>query len=217
MYSRTLARAYSIRTRLFCLSDAPFIRRRNITLTFVWHSLSCSAQLSVGKQSRCSSEQGTHAPRFNRASAAEAADASGRVRTAGPRAGTECIRFVMAAGVSLLTRTWPPPPGAYDYVLTLNDEEIAWEGLRRNRGYQRHYRVNTTDHVKSHRLSTGQSIWRVASLPSGCERWGLHPFCRSGPDRAGGSHPLAHRSGNRHPPCGGEASPVDDPGRPGPR
>jgi hypothetical protein len=61
VYSRTLARSYSIRTRLFCLSDAPFIRQRNITLTFIWHSLSCSAQLSVGKQSRCSSEQRTYA------------------------------------------------------------------------------------------------------------------------------------------------------------
>jgi hypothetical protein len=44
----------------------------------------------------------------------------------------------------------------------------------------------------SPRLTTGQSIWRVASLPSGCERWGLHPFCRSGAARAGGSHPMDH-------------------------
>jgi hypothetical protein len=98
----------------------------------------------------------------------------------------------MAAGVSLLTQTWPPPPGAYDYVLTLNDEEIAWEGLRRNAGYQRHYRLNAADHTTSRRLTAGQSIWRVASLPSGCERWGLHPFCRSGAPRAGGSHPMDH-------------------------
>lgn len=76
----------------------------------------------------------------------------------------------MAAGVSHLTQSWPPPPGAYDYVLTLNDEEIAWEGLRRNAGYQRHYRLNAAGHARSRRLTTGQSIWRVASLPSGCER-----------------------------------------------
>ena len=123
----------------------------------------------------------------------------------------------MATGVSLLTQTWPPPPGAYNYVLTLNDEEIAWEGLRRNPDYRRHYRLKAANHVRSHRLPSGQSVWRVASLPSGCERWGLHPFCRPGPDRAGGSHPVAHRSGNRHAPCGGEASPVADAGRPGPR
>ena len=98
----------------------------------------------------------------------------------------------MAADASLLTRTWPPPPGAYDYVLTLNDEEIAWEGLRRNAGYQRHYRLNAARHAKSRRLPSGQSVWRVASLPSGCERWGLHPFCRSGAARAGGSHPMDH-------------------------
>jgi hypothetical protein len=98
----------------------------------------------------------------------------------------------MAAGASLLTQPWPPPRGAYDYVLTLNDEEIAWEGLRRNPGYQRHYRLNAAAHTKPRRLATGQSIWRVASLPSGCERWGLHPFRRSGADRAGGSHPMDH-------------------------
>ena len=119
----------------------------------------------------------------------------------------------MAAGASLLTQTWPPPLGAYDYVLTLNDEEIAWEGLRRNPAYQRHYRLHAASHAKPDRLRSGQSIWRVASLPSGSERWGLHPFCRSGTDRAGGPHPLAHRSRNRHAPCGGEASPVGDAGR----
>jgi hypothetical protein len=138
-------------------------------------------------------------------------------RTPGRQAGTECTRRTMAAGVSLLTQTWPPPPGAYDYVLTLNDEEIAWEGLRRNAGYQRHYRLNAAGHAKSCRLLTGQSLWRVASLPSGCERWGLHPFCRSGATRAGGSHPLAHRPRDFHAPCGGQASPVDHVGRPGPR
>src|SRR5262249_36519456 len=45
----------------FRTSGAHSISRRNSVLTFVWHSLSCSAQLSVGKQSRCSSEQGTYA------------------------------------------------------------------------------------------------------------------------------------------------------------
>ena len=156
-------------------------------------------------------------PRFNRASAAEATDASGRVPTAGWWAGSECIRLTMAAGVSLLTQSWPPPPGAYDYVLTLNDEEIAWEGLRRNAGYQRHYRLNAAGHAKSRRLPSGQSIWRVASHPSGCERWGLHPFCRSGTTCAGGSHPLAHRPRNFHASCGGQAPPVGHVGRPGPR
>jgi hypothetical protein len=142
---------------------------------------------------------------------------SGRVRTPGRQAGTKCIRRTMAAGVSLLTQPWPPPPGAYDYVLTLNDEEIAWEGLRRNLAYRRHYRLNSAGHAKTQRLPSGQSLWRLASLPSGCERWGLHPFCRSGANRAGGSHPLAHRPRNLHAPCGGQASPLDHVGRPRPR
>ena len=42
---------------------------------------------------------------------------------------------------------WPPTRAAYDYVLTLNDEEIAWEGLRRNPDYQRHYRLSGAGHA----------------------------------------------------------------------
>ena len=33
-------------------------------------------------------------------------------------------------------RPWPPPDGAYDYILTLNSVELAWEFLRRNPDYQ---------------------------------------------------------------------------------
>jgi hypothetical protein len=46
------------------------------------------------------------------------------------------------AAPSLLDRTWPPALRAYDYVLTLNNEEIAWEGLRRNPGYRRYYQLH---------------------------------------------------------------------------
>jgi hypothetical protein len=97
----------------------------------------------------------------------------------------------MAAGASFLTQTWPPIPGAYDYVLTLNPEELAWEGLRRNPDYRRHYRRNAAHHCKSRRLSSGQRIWRVQEPRSGSERWGLHCFRRSRLDRAGSSDPLA--------------------------
>jgi Family of unknown function (DUF6499) len=129
----------------------------------------------------------------------------------------ECIRRAMAERAALLAQIWPPAPGAYDYVLTLNDEEIAWEGLRRNPDYQQHYRLYAAGHAKSRRLPSGQSIWRIASHPSGCERWGLHPFCRSGADRAGGSYPLAHRSGNRHAACSLQASSNRNTGTPGAR
>jgi hypothetical protein len=76
------------------------------------------------------------------------------------------------AGISFFTQHWPPDPGAYDYVLTLNGEEIAWEGLRRNPGYQRQYRLNAAHHATRRRLPSGHFLWRLASLPSGCERWG---------------------------------------------
>jgi len=131
----------------------------------------------------------------------------------GATPGSECVRLTMAAGISLLTQPWPPPPRAYDYVLTLNDEEIAWEGLRRNAGCQRQYRLNAAGHAKSRRLTSGQSVWRVASLPSGCERWGLHPFCRSGAARAGGSHSMDHRSGDGSARSGLEACPSRAVGR----
>lgn len=61
VYSRPLPPHYSISMRLFCASDLLFIRWRKIALTFIWHSLSCGVHLSAGKQSRCSSEQGTRA------------------------------------------------------------------------------------------------------------------------------------------------------------
>ena len=37
----------------------------------------------------------------------------------------------MAAAPPPLVPTWPPVPGAYTYILTLNNEEIAWEEERR--------------------------------------------------------------------------------------
>ena len=46
VYSQPLPRYCSISVRLFCATDLFFIRRRNIVLTFVWHSLSCIAHLS---------------------------------------------------------------------------------------------------------------------------------------------------------------------------
>jgi len=40
----------------------------------------------------------------------------------------------MPRPASVAAPTWPPSLDAYNYVLTLNAEEIAWEGLRRNPG-----------------------------------------------------------------------------------
>jgi hypothetical protein len=96
----------------------------------------------------------------------------------------------MAAAASLLTQTWPPAPGAYDYVFTLNDEEVAWEGLRRNTDYRLHYRFSAPHHSKARRLPSGQRIWRMPEPRPGSDRWGLCSFRRSWLDRARGPDPL---------------------------
>lgn len=97
----------------------------------------------------------------------------------------------MALSASPLTPTWPPPAGAYDYILTLNNEEIAWEGLRRNPEYQCHFGSSSDGPRQPRRLASGQLVWRVPEPYSGSDRWGLRSFRRSGPDRAEGSHLLA--------------------------
>lgn len=82
----------------------------------------------------------------------------------------------MATPTPPLTPTWPPAQGAYDYILTLNSEEIAWEGLRRNTDYQRHVRLRGAGHGKPRRLPSGQFVWRVPTASSGSDRWGLRSF-----------------------------------------
>lgn len=82
----------------------------------------------------------------------------------------------MAAAPPPLVPAWPPVPGAYTYILTLNNEEIAWEGLRRNPDYQRHFRLRGADYVEPNRLPSDQYLWRVPPVSSGSDRWGLRSF-----------------------------------------
>ena len=107
-----------------------------------------------------------------------------------PRLSTRAVESWQPSG-PLSLPSWPPTKAAYDYILTLNDEEIAWEGLRRNPDYQRHFRLQRVGHGKPRRLPSGQCVWRVPKPSSGIDRWGLHSFRRSGPDCAGRSHLLA--------------------------
>ena len=80
----------------------------------------------------------------------------------------------------ILPPAWPPPDGAYDYILHLNDAELAWEFLRRNTDYQQHverHRATLADPVV---LASGQQLWRCSAPSLAARRWGLYPFCRSG-------------------------------------
>ena len=75
---------------------------------------------------------------------------------------------------------WPPKDGAYDYVLSLNDKELAWEFLRRNSDYQHDALRAGADKIEPRRLPTGQLLWRIPQSERAAMRWGLCPFRRSG-------------------------------------
>lgn len=79
---------------------------------------------------------------------------------------------------------WPPLPGAYDYVLTLNEQELAWEFLRRNPEYQREAEQHYADQIEPRRLPSGQLLWRIRTPQHKAKRWGLCPFRRSEADSA---------------------------------
>lgn len=89
---------------------------------------------------------------------------------------------------------WPPPIGAYDYVLTLSGPELAWEFLRRNPDYQREAWQHRADQIKPRLLPSGQLLWRIRAPQRKAQRWGLCPFRR--PDIAGTGRPcLLDRQG----------------------
>jgi hypothetical protein len=70
----------------------------------------------------------------------------------------------MATGPFLAAPTWPPAAGAYDYILTLNNEELAWEALRRNPDYQRHFRLNDIYAGKPRRLPSAVAVAHLRPL-----------------------------------------------------
>ena len=71
---------------------------------------------------------------------------------------------------------WPPPDGAYDYILELNDSEVAWEFLRRNPDYQRD--VSQCQEALSHPqdMVSGQKVWFDDQHTMTARRWGLLRF-----------------------------------------
>jgi len=74
---------------------------------------------------------------------------------------------------------WPLDTAAYDYVLQLAPSDVAWEFLRRNRDYQRDYRVTLRGRQRPRRLKSGQHLTRVRRHPPRAGHWGLCPFRRS--------------------------------------
>ena len=71
---------------------------------------------------------------------------------------------------------WPPPDGAYDYILELNDSEVAWEFLRRNPDYQRDVSQHREALSDPQAMVSGQKVWFDDQHTMTARRWGLSRF-----------------------------------------
>ena len=95
---------------------------------------------------------------------------------------------------------WPPLPGAYDYVLTLNAVELAWEFLRRNPDYRAAFATSPPVVDMPEQVATGKRIWSARQDLPLAASWGLHTFRRSGSvgARCTGMLVARYRSGNAY-------------------
>ena len=71
---------------------------------------------------------------------------------------------------------WPPTDGGYDYILELNDSEVAWEFLRRNPDYQEDVHRYQAGLVRPRAMASGQKVWFDAQHTMAARRWGLSCF-----------------------------------------
>ncbi|MBZ0209769.1 MAG: DUF6499 domain-containing protein [Hyphomicrobium sp.] len=75
--------------------------------------------------------------------------------------------------------SWPPILDQYDYVRTLPGPGWAWEFLRRNKDYQRDYRLHAGRCANLCRHRTGITLCRLRRRCRRAEAWGLCSFRRS--------------------------------------
>ena len=75
-----------------------------------------------------------------------------------------------------LALVWPPPDGSYDYILELNDSEVAWEFLRRNPDYQREVSQRQKALTRPQAMVSGQKIWLDHESTVAASQWGLTRF-----------------------------------------
>src|SRR5262245_61795619 len=68
----------------------------------------------------------------------------------------------------------PPDRAAYTYVLNLCPSDLAWEFLRRNRNYQRDYRLARRGADPVRRLGCGRYLTRLRRIAPQCDRWDLY-------------------------------------------
>jgi len=79
-------------------------------------------------------------------------------------------------GILPTGQVWPPEDGAYDYIETLNSNELAWEFLRRNPDYQRDFAALAPPLPAPEILSSGHVIWHVPEASADGSHWGLWPL-----------------------------------------
>ena len=72
--------------------------------------------------------------------------------------------------------TWPPPLEAYDYLMTLDRRDWAWEGLRRNPAYQRQALAYPHKNTISEQLGGGALFTRMQGPVLPAEAWALCCF-----------------------------------------
>lgn len=101
----------------------------------------------------------------------------------------------------IIDPAWPPAAGAYDYVATLNNVELAWEFLRRNPAYRTAYIEAEISPIEPRRLPTGQRVWNQNQLTPTAPLWNLCSFRRSIALGVGRARGLGHRDWHRHCVC----------------
>lgn len=65
----------------------------------------------------------------------------------------------------------------YEYIRLLTRSRLAWEYLRRNRGYRRDWRLTAPRIPQNITLSDGTELLRLRCRHWRAEAWGLCLFC----------------------------------------
>jgi len=73
---------------------------------------------------------------------------------------------------------WPPPLNAYDYVLTLDEPDCAWEFLRRCPAYQCAARLDWSRRARPFRHASGVVMFRMRGRCRRAEAWQVLSFRR---------------------------------------
>lgn len=101
----------------------------------------------------------------------------------------------MADSREVIDPEWPPAEGAYDYIETLNNVELAWEFLRRNPAYRQAFTDARVSRVAPRALPTGQYLWQHDDCSQAAAVWNMRFFRRPGTHSLGSAGVVA--AGNR--------------------